>query len=255
MSLYSDILADTPKAYWPMQETSGTTLADATGNGHTATLTAPYTLNAHTGPDCAGPTNRSVEFAYGGSYFGGGYADAANLLQGNVDASIELCVFFHSGSLANVPTLICQRDGPSGLGFQQGFVIEPLADGSLIARWAVSAGALSLAGAVKEGCWNHLFVEHKASTQLVKGWVNGCPGLSFTTSGSLANQPLRLAADPVGPDASHHHLDGYLAHVAVYDHLGPGDAVLQARARALCGRCTGLCEPAGGWHVGRIVWS
>lgn len=38
MSLAAEILADTPIAYWKMNEVSGTTLADSSGNGHDLTL-------------------------------------------------------------------------------------------------------------------------------------------------------------------------------------------------------------------------
>ena len=43
---YGAVMADTPSAYWRFTETSGTTVADATGNGRTLTLTTSTGRNA-----------------------------------------------------------------------------------------------------------------------------------------------------------------------------------------------------------------
>lgn len=250
MSLYSEITADAPVAYWPMQETSGLTLVDDAGSNN-ATLVAPFTLDAHAGPDCAGPTNRSVEFENSGAWDGGSWATAANILSGNVDACVECVAYVNPGGLAQVPTFVSQRGGVGFTAVQQSYIVEADTDGTFIVRWAASAAALSAPGAVREGCWNHLFVEHEASTQLVKGWVNGCPAGSFTTSGSLsASFGTRIVSDWFNdPGGVNHLLDGYMAHVAVYNHVGHGDTAIHARARALCARCRGLCE-GHGWGVG-----
>ena len=45
ISYDSTVLADTPVAFWPLNETSGTAAADSTGNGHGATYTGGFTLN------------------------------------------------------------------------------------------------------------------------------------------------------------------------------------------------------------------
>lgn len=48
MTYQSTVLADTPYAYWPLDETSGTTANDASGNGRNATYTGGFTLNSET---------------------------------------------------------------------------------------------------------------------------------------------------------------------------------------------------------------
>ena len=46
MSYSSAVLADSPLAFWRFSETSGATIADASGNGHGTTLSGTYTRNA-----------------------------------------------------------------------------------------------------------------------------------------------------------------------------------------------------------------
>lgn len=46
MSYSSEVLADSPLAYYRMSETSGTTLVDSSGNGHDGTYVGGVTLNA-----------------------------------------------------------------------------------------------------------------------------------------------------------------------------------------------------------------
>src|SRR5262245_22129366 len=53
------ILADTPQAYWRLDESSGTSFADITGNGHTGTLTSAVTLGTP-GALISDPTDTSV---------------------------------------------------------------------------------------------------------------------------------------------------------------------------------------------------
>jgi hypothetical protein len=42
--LATEILADTPKGYWKFNETSGTSIADSSGNGYNLTIAGTYTL-------------------------------------------------------------------------------------------------------------------------------------------------------------------------------------------------------------------
>lgn len=60
MSLRQQIMQDSPAGYWPLDETSGTTAFDRSGNGRNGTYTGAVTLNARDvlpgakGPDFAG---------------------------------------------------------------------------------------------------------------------------------------------------------------------------------------------------------
>lgn len=54
MSYESAVLADSPSLLWPLNETSGTTAADASGNGNIGTYTGGYTLNQGPGPSMGG---------------------------------------------------------------------------------------------------------------------------------------------------------------------------------------------------------
>ena len=49
----AEVLADSPVAYWRLSETSGSTVADETGNGHDGTV---YGANLDAHYDAAGVT-------------------------------------------------------------------------------------------------------------------------------------------------------------------------------------------------------
>lgn len=67
MSLQRQIMLDSPVAYWPLDETSGTTVNDRSGNGRHGSISNPgVTLNQPMGP------MRGYEFA-GGAGSGTGY--------------------------------------------------------------------------------------------------------------------------------------------------------------------------------------
>src|SRR5690242_8831972 len=55
------IVGDSPQAYWRLDETSGTTFNDFTGNGQTAVLNSSVTLGAP-GALISNPTDTSVLF-------------------------------------------------------------------------------------------------------------------------------------------------------------------------------------------------
>jgi len=56
MSYDSEVLADSPRLYWKLDETSGTTMADSSGNGRDGTASGSFTLN-QPGP----PGGRAIE--------------------------------------------------------------------------------------------------------------------------------------------------------------------------------------------------
>jgi hypothetical protein len=59
---FEEVLADSPEWALRCNETAGTTLADATGNGHTGTLSGPYSLNQ---PPMTAGLGRSIAFTGG----------------------------------------------------------------------------------------------------------------------------------------------------------------------------------------------
>lgn len=76
MSYSSEVLADSPLLYWKLDETSGTTAADSSGNGRNGTHTAGPTV----GQPSLLASGAGFSAAYGGDINGSGYttlADAA----------------------------------------------------------------------------------------------------------------------------------------------------------------------------------
>lgn len=59
------VLADNPIGYWKMNETSGTSAADSSGNGHTATITGTGLTVGQPGPFSDQPALTSFHFNHG----------------------------------------------------------------------------------------------------------------------------------------------------------------------------------------------
>src|SRR5687768_508944 len=76
MAYADDVTAKTPTMYWKLDETSGTTAADASGNGNTGTYNGTY-------------TQQVAQLIDDGSYgvdFTDGYIRRANIVGGTMTA-------------------------------------------------------------------------------------------------------------------------------------------------------------------------
>jgi concanavalin A-like lectin/glucanase superfamily protein len=63
----AEVLADRPAAYWRMDETSGTTMTDATGNGNSGQFAGTYTLGQSGGITAGGSTAVAFDGQTGGA--------------------------------------------------------------------------------------------------------------------------------------------------------------------------------------------
>jgi len=95
------VKADGALVAWPMQETSGTTLHDVSGNGRDATLGGTVTVGA------SGPTGATKAVAFGGGYGSIAYASWMNT------PSLTVEVMFKTAGIAAQKWLVV-RDGAGG---------------------------------------------------------------------------------------------------------------------------------------------
>ncbi|MGC9237973.1 MAG: hypothetical protein ACP5GF_13975, partial [Thiomonas sp.] len=80
------VLADKPVAYWPLNETSGTTAYDLSGNGNDATYTTGFALGS---PPIASGLSVCCNLTGTGSYISGP-ASPVNIPVGNDSYTLEI---------------------------------------------------------------------------------------------------------------------------------------------------------------------
>jgi len=104
----SEVLADSPTAYWRLDETSGSTAADSSGNGNTGTYTGSPSLGA-TGALAFETPNLATDFDGSNDYVDLSF----NLNPANTSLTIELWANAETISTTAGPVLI-QQDGSNG---------------------------------------------------------------------------------------------------------------------------------------------
>lgn len=219
MTAYDDaVLADSPVFYWPMNETSGTTIADASGNSRTGTISGDYTLN-QLGPSSAIPA--SVDFGYSSAKIVG--------LVGTVFApsslTVECWVKFDT---VNAEHTLHFKNGPD-------YFLRLQSDGTLnFRRYNNAAGSqdVTYGTPLSAGVWYHVVVASDGSGQFM--YVNGA---QVASSAALSGTP-NATADTInfGHNASAQLMDGKAAAVAIYATALNSTRVAAHYAAAFAGR-------------------
>lgn len=179
------VLLDSPSVALPMQETSGTTLFDISGNGRNATLTGTYTLAS------AGPLGtRAVAF-------GGGSASIAYASWMNASA-ITVEMFFTTADLA-ADRPLASRDGG---GSNRPWEIDMSANGRINAYGNNTTGPVKSTTGLgfDNGAW-HYFAWGVDSGGAGFHIVDGAVDNTYTGGGAMA-QPgsvaINIANNAVG---------------------------------------------------------
>lgn len=166
-SYVNDVLSLSPSGYWKLEDTSGTTAVDSSGNSDTGTISATgVTLNQTPGPFSCAPTHPYMVF---------NSANSGGILSANTYASptaFSLIVLFKSGS-----------NGPLfSSGGDRGLYIG--SDGKLYA--SVSSGAhVASPGAVNDGNWHEAVMTFDSSIGRLGMYLDGT--FVASTTGSVGN--------------------------------------------------------------------
>lgn len=182
---YADlVLGDGPVAYWRLDETSGSTAADETGNGRDGSYVNGPTLNS----EAAVSDGTSVHVNDNGHE-----AERVNL--GNPDnwgvssaITIELWVKWVGGSSTNWPA-------PIGKGRDDGYSIYWSYTSDL--NWLINnVGTVSISFDFSNYDWVHLVCTYDGSSMIL--YVNGVAEASTSASGSIPQngQNLIFGRDP-----------------------------------------------------------
>jgi PKD repeat protein len=213
----TEVLADSPRAYWRLGEASGTTAADASGNGRVGSYLNTPTLGV--AGALASDTNTAVGFNGTNEYVSVPYQAPLNPAQMTVEAWA-----YPTGGQGTNRSIVTSRDYSPGNA--RGYILYAssantwqfwLGNGD----WAVVYGP-----PIVLNQWTHLVGTYDGTTARL--YVNGALA-AFSNTGYLQNavRPLRIASGATDKTNPQYYLPGRVDEVAVY-----GSALSAARVQA-----------------------
>jgi hypothetical protein len=187
-SYAEEVLADVPLGYWRLDETSGTVMADSSGNGRNGAYNGSGLVLASAGLLVADPADKAVEFPGSNGAYGvvshAAWQDAGSF---TVEAWVK------PNAVTGNPT-IASRYGDT---FSMSRFILRL-DGDKPAFYTFSGGTLASAAsatAVAVGQVYHLAGTYNASTGAMVLYVNGVQVATATRAGvNTGTIPLTIGA-------------------------------------------------------------
>lgn len=213
MSGYSSvILADSPLAYWRLNEASGTTAADSSGNAHNGTISGAVTLGA---AGLVAGAGSDTAYSFDGTAGTPGQVLTAWNPSGYSAFSVEAWVNFSTIVSGSNPRLIVNShdDFTGTSGFELFYDV-----GGAGFHWTVGNGSATgnvVGGAITFGATYHVVGTWDGAT--VRLYVNG---QQVGTPGTLSGGTLAAGPANVGlgysSDYNGDYLTGALDEVAVY---------------------------------------
>lgn len=241
-ALTSTLAALTPVAVWPMQETSGTSATDDSGNSHTGTYTSATLAAA--GWTGSAPMQYAASFAGGGTSYMETPDHSAFSSHAGASGTMSLHLLIRPTALANnTPLFIKAASG------QWEFVLLSHADGHIELLVADLAGSnvvdlSTSAGAISTGTWAAIVVtyDRTASTKI---YVNGTQAATTSTySGTSANgtSVVRVAGPNYYYGGS---FNGRVSHAAYFSQALTSTNASDLYA-AITGSASASWQPVGG---------
>lgn len=183
MTYKSAVLADAPTAYWRLDEPSGTTAADSSGNAHTGTITGTVTLAQ--GGALQSDTNQAMVFD--------GTTGFISATAFNWPTTLTLEAWIRTRTTALVPILSNRLVGGAGS------YLAVTAAGKL--QYLNSSGSPTTTvgtTAIADGVPHHVAVTVAGNAVVL--YVDGTQDVAATQTGNAAfNQALFLGKDLVSP--------------------------------------------------------
>ncbi len=214
----SVVLADSPLAYWKLDESSGTTAVDSSGNGRDGTYAGGYTLSQ----SGIGGTNTAVLFDGSTAYVDFGNPAAFDIATG---LTLEAWVKTSDSGYQYVLVKWGAAGGSDAYHLRIDFDGRAYFTTSLGGSYE---GARDLNGvsALNDGDWHHLVATYDGAHERI--YVDGVVESSLAASGSLAvvSSALRAGGLSDGTNTGNW-LTGTLDDVAIY-----GTALSAARILA-----------------------
>lgn len=199
------VISDSPAGFWPLNESSGTTAFDQSGNGNNGTYTGSFSL----GQTSILPTDTETCVNFTGGQMA--VPDAAPLRLGAGDFSVE--VWFDAANFTNqYVSLVDEASRPYCMFLNPGGSLNQIFFG-IGGTTSQQTMSLSFAASTKYHLvWTYL---HSSTTSTI--YVNGSSVGSTTESQGSTNSStgLTLAGNP---SSGGHVYAGFAQKLAVYNH-------------------------------------
>lgn len=210
------VLADSPLGYWKLDETSGTSAADSSGNSNNATYRNSPTLNQTPGPVTSGggaplftaASSQYADFPYSTS------APNYNTSDGSAEA------WFKTSSSGTERTVFRIDDPASGI--NRRFLIRVGTDNKLNAMVMKGTNpSITSSGTVNDGAWHYAVLTwHNTGSNLnVELFLDGSSVGTGTTGASMQNTSNTVTGqigDFFNNPTHQNYFNGYLGQVALY---------------------------------------
>lgn len=177
----SEVLADSPLAYWRMGETSGTTITDSSGNGRTGTYSGSVTLGA-TGL-LIGDSDKAVTVS---NSVVGSVANAAWM---NVNTiTVEVWIQPTAAGVVGSREIVCRDfNGSGGTGSQWRIRLNAGKPEALL--WHPALTVITAATALTVGSTYHIVFTYDGANMRL--YVNGSQVASSAQTGNITTgQPI-----------------------------------------------------------------
>lgn len=200
LSYHDTIMADSPVAYYRLNETSGTSAADASGHTNTGTYTGGYTLGQTT---TATDGDKAVLLNGTTGYIT--IPNSASLQLGDV-FSIEAWIKLPSAPISGTETIIGQGSGSTG-----GPGLRLISNEVRLMYSDQSALASTFSTGINDTGWHHLVGTKNGAT--IKVYIDAVDKTTSTTNHTMANSPNAVT---IGNRASADWFSGTVDEVAIY---------------------------------------
>lgn len=204
------VLSDEPVAYWRLDESSGTTAADATGNGHDGTYIGTHSLGAD-GVMQDGYDHAALELAAASSsgMQGSDWADLEFV--GTASFSVEC--WFNADSLTSGSKILVQK-ASSGNASGWELIVNGTDDWVAFTRQATGGNVHSAAGSVTTGTDHHAVATYDGAT--LRLYLDGVLVDSVATTVAVSSSAVDLSIGYDSVDTTFG-FDGRIDEAAVYD--------------------------------------
>ena len=235
------ILALTPSVYYRMDEATGTTTNDISGNSHNGTLSGTVTL---TEPGAiAGDPDTSMLFDGASGYL----TISAGYTQSTAAFSLVLWVKLTSNSFSGYPCLLA-NDFPTSTHNGVSLILAPSTDGATgYAQLGNGSTAANLAfgtGVLAVGVWTQYALTYDGTT--LRMYTNGLPTTHTALAGPLGSGASQVSIARYPGDSGY--VPGYLDEIALF-----ATALTQPQVGTLyqIGQGSGLQQRQRRLHFGR----
>ena len=210
MAYSTEVLADGPVGYWRLNETSGSTVVDSSGNGLNGTYINSPSLNQQS------RVSGGASVLFNGTTQYASIAHNALLDVTHVNGlTVEIWANFVTATVGNNETIIGRGVATSPIEVPYRIYDESRntqIEGGYFGDGAIRVAAIS---SQASGIWQHMAftVEAIGSDRIVRSYLNGT---LQNTSTSTSDVPARATGLFIGAENNRRFVNAYLAEAAIY---------------------------------------